>query len=52
MDLDDLRESVDQFFADKSRPASATKSDLLDLSEHCAMLADAIPDDDEGGGNE
>lgn len=43
MTTDELIEHVEQFFADKSRAPSETREGLLEIADHCEMLADTLP---------
>jgi len=51
MTYDDLMNAVQQFFGDRSRPASETKADLNAVADHCRMLAESIDAGDEDFGS-
>ena len=46
VEYQDLERKVMDFFGDTTRPAGATKRDLLKLAEKCQQLADTIDADE------
>lgn len=44
MTYDELRDTLMEFFGDKSRSAGQTKSGLLEIAEEAQVLADTIED--------
>ncbi len=47
MTYEQLLEALMDYFADKSRSAGDTKSDLIVIAEQAHMLADTIEEDQE-----
>lgn len=41
----DLKQQIDKFFSDTSRPQSETKEALIELAEHMQELADGLDGD-------
>jgi len=46
MTLKQLREAVQTYFSDTSRPPAQTKADLESLVEDIEMMIESIPDED------
>lgn len=47
MTIDELKQHIDKFFSDTSRPAYDTKADLLEVAEYIETLAASIPDEND-----
>lgn len=46
MTKEQLEQAVQNYFGDTSRPASQTKSDLLEIAASIEMMCEGLPDQD------
>ena len=47
MTLEAIKQAIQDYFGDTSRPASETREGLLDIASHAEQLAEAIAEDAE-----
>jgi hypothetical protein len=47
MTSESIKKDIDQLFSDTSVSQSTTRDRLEDIVEHCRMLIETLPEDDE-----